>query len=139
MSAACPKGSSEMGEVKSVSDKVDWVTKRSLCSLPNIFRELGIQVEEDIKIRNALRPANSPYEFSVLENGDGITVLLKTKDVQKSVTFSLAEHAFVVRDDQGNMLFEVTLTFSDEGECKMKVNDVERELWQVRRMALEGL
>jgi hypothetical protein len=122
-----------------VSDKVDWVTKRSLCSLPSIFRELRIQVEEDIKIRNALRPDHSPYEFSVVADGDGFKVLLETADVHKSVIFSLAEHALLVRDDKDKTMFEVTLRFSDEGECRLQVNEVERELWQVRRMALEGL
>jgi hypothetical protein len=60
-----------------VSDKVDWVTKRSLCSLPNVFRELRIQVEEDVKIRNALRSDHSPYEFSVVANGDGFKFFWK--------------------------------------------------------------
>jgi hypothetical protein len=44
-----------------------------------------------------------------------------------------------VRDAKGEPMFEVTLTFSDHGECKLKVNHEEREYWQVRRMALEGL
>jgi hypothetical protein len=122
-----------------VDDKVDWVTKRSRCSLPNIFKELELQAEEDVKTRNALRPNNSPYEFSVEANGDSFAVLLKGDDVRKSVVFSLAEHALVVRDHKGTTLFEVTLTFSDQGECKLHVNEAERDLWQVRRMALEGL
>jgi hypothetical protein len=33
----------------------------------------------------------------------------------------------------------VTLTFNYKGECKLNVNEKERELWQVRRMALEDL
>ena len=36
-------------------------------------------------------------------------------------------------------MFEVTLTFNDEGGCKLHVNQEERDLWQVRRMALEEL
>jgi hypothetical protein len=42
----------------------------------------GTQItsEEDVKTRNALRPNNSPYEFSVTENGDEFTVLLEAKD-----------------------------------------------------------
>ena len=50
-----------------IAAKVDWVKARSLCSLPNIFKTLRIQVEEDVKAHNALRPDNSPYEFSVKE------------------------------------------------------------------------
>jgi hypothetical protein len=121
------------------TSKFDWVTKRSLCSLPNIFKTLRLEVEEDVKTRNALRPNNSPYEFSVAENGGDFTVLLEAKDVQRSVTFTLAQHAILVRSDDGGTVFEVTLTFNDHGECKLNVNKEEREVWQVRRMALEDL
>lgn len=119
--------------------KSDWVTKRSSCSYPNIFKQLRLEVEEDVKTRNALRPANSAYEFSVADNDDGFTVLLQAKEVRMSATFSLTEHAILVRDDQGNKKFEVTLVFNDEGECTLSVNDEQREFWQVRRMALEEL
>jgi hypothetical protein len=119
--------------------KSDWVTQRSACTLPKIFQELRVQVEEDVKARNALRPKNSPYEFSVAETGADFTALLKTKDAQKSVIFHLAVHAIVVLDDKGEQMFEVTVTFNDAGDCKLHVNDKERELWQVRRMALENL
>ena len=98
-----------------------------------------MQVEEDVKTRNTLRPNNAPYEFSVAENGDDFTVLLKAGDFHKSVIFNLAEHAIVVRDDAGNATFEVTLTFNDEGQCRLHVNEKQLESWQVRRMALEEL
>jgi hypothetical protein len=124
-----------------MSDKAekDWVTARSLCSLPNVFKELRLQSEEDVKTRNALRPNNSPYEFSVTENGDEFAVVLEAKDTNRSVIFSLADRAIRVRDSRGNEMFDVTLTFKDEGECKLNVQEKERELWQVRRMALEEL
>ena len=80
-----------------MNDKKDWVTARSLCSLPKIFKELRLQVEEDVKTRNALRPDNSPYKFSVTENGAEFTVLLEAESVTKSVIFSLAGHAIGVR------------------------------------------
>ena len=35
--------------------------------------------------------------------------------------------------------FAVTLTFNDEGDCRLHVDERERDLWQVRRMALEEL
>ena len=91
--------------------KFDWVTERSLCSLPKVFKDLRLQVEEDVKTRNALRPDNSPYEFSVAGNGSDFTVLLESKDVHRSVIFSLSDHAILVRDDKGSQMFDVTLTF----------------------------
>ena len=119
--------------------KFDWVTARSSCSLPKVFKELRLQVEEDVKTRNALRPDNSPYEFTVAENGADFSVILEAKDAHRSVTFSLAERAISVRDNKGNQMFEVTLNFSDKGECILNVSKDERDLWQVRRMALEEL
>jgi hypothetical protein len=88
---------------------MDWVTKRFQCSLPMVFKDLRLQVEEDVKTRNALRPNNSPYEFSVTANGDDFTVVLQAGDVHKSVIFTLAEHALLVQDGQGKKVFEVTL------------------------------
>jgi hypothetical protein len=119
--------------------KFDWVTERSSCSLPKVFKTLRSQVEEDVKSRNALRPNNSPYEFSIAENAGDFTVRLESKDLRQSVIFSLSEHAISVRDDKGNPMFDVSLTFTDEGKCRLTVNNQPRELWQVRRMALEEL
>ena len=115
------------------------MTKRSQCSFPSVFKELKLQVEDDVKTRNALRPNNSLYEFLVADNGDDFAVLLEAGEFHKSVIFSLAEHAIVVKDDAGNNVFEVTLTFNDQGDCRLHVNQKELELWQVRRMALEDL
>jgi hypothetical protein len=39
----------------------------------------------------------------------------------------------------GIKAFEATPTVNDEGKCRLKVNGIEREFWQVRRMALEKL
>jgi hypothetical protein len=66
-------------------------------------------------------------------------VVLTAKDSSASVTFSLAEKAIVVLNNEGEKMFEITLTFTDKGECKLIVNNEERESWRVRRMALEDL
>jgi hypothetical protein len=134
---------------KNDRSKFDWVTARSSCSLPNIFKTLRLQVEGDVTTRNGLRPANSPYEFSVAESNGGFAVVLKAedlkakdlkaKDVQRSVVFTQVEHAIQVRDGIGSPMFDVTLTFDDAGACKLNVNGESRDFWQVRRMALEEL
>jgi hypothetical protein len=126
-------------ELKKENSKFNWVTERSACSLPKVFNTLRSQVEEDVKTRNAQRPKNSPYEFSVDETGGGFAVFFRAKDADRSVKFSLAEHGILVRDDKDNQMFEVTLTFTDDGECRLNVNEEQRNLSQVRRMALEEL
>jgi hypothetical protein len=132
-------GEENKGKAGNGTPKFDWVTERSSCSLPKVFNTLRVQVEEDVKTRNALRPSYSPYEFSVKDDNGEFAILLKAKEVQQSVVFRLAEHAILVRDDKSNPMFEVTATFSDGGECRLKVNGEERDFWQVRRMALEEL
>ncbi|MGA8617730.1 MAG: hypothetical protein WB660_04325 [Candidatus Sulfotelmatobacter sp.] len=117
----------------------DWITERSACSLPKVFSTLRSQIEQDVKTRNSLRPKNSPYEFSLAEDTVEITVRLEAEELHRAVIFSLAEHAISVRDDQGNRMFDVTLTFDDTGKCRLNVNGEERDFWQVRRMALEDL
>jgi hypothetical protein len=119
--------------------KFNWVTERSSCSLPKVFHSLRVQVEEDVKTRNALRPKNSPYEFSVEETGSDFKVLFVATDVRRSVTFSLAEHGILVRGDKGDLMFEVGLAFTGGGECQLIVNKKHLESWQVRRMALEEI
>ena len=126
----------------------DWVTQRSACTLPKIFAMLRAEVEKDVATRNSLRPNISPYEFSMTDDINAFTVLLKASELQRSVVFTLADHAIVVRNSQSNgrssneqstQLFEITLAFDDAGHCRLHVDAQEREFWQVRRMALEDL
>jgi len=117
----------------------DWVTARSQCSLPKVFYTLRSQMEEDVKKRNSLRPGNSPYEFKITEDIDNFRVLLSSETVSDSVTFLLGEHSILIRDGKQDQIFELTVTFGDDGKCKLYVDAEEREFWQIRRMALEGL
>jgi hypothetical protein len=126
-------------DLKMDKSKFDWVAKRSACSLPRIYKTLLLEVEEDVKARNAMRPDDSPYEFSVVENPSDFSVVLEAKDLHRSVTFKFEEHAIIVLDPSGNQMFEVTLIFTDDGKCRMKAKEENRESWQVRRMALEDL
>ncbi|MGA8540538.1 MAG: hypothetical protein WB566_13620 [Terriglobales bacterium] len=120
--------------------KFDWVTQRSACSLPKVFAALRQQVEGDVKTRNGLRPNYAPYEFSMTEDTAVFTVHLKAKEMERSVTFSLEEHAIQVRDnDKNGAMFQLTATFNEQGECALFANEEEREFWQIRRMALEDL
>ncbi len=133
------KDSPDKNLPKKDTSKFDWVTERSSCSLPKVFQALRLQVEEDVKTRNGLRPNNSPYEFSVKEDVADFIVVLQTKDLQTSVKFHLSENAISVSDDKGNPMFEVTPLFTDDGECSLTVNEEQRDFWQVRRMALDDL
>ena len=127
------------GNRQNANAESSWITERSACSLPKVFSTLRSQLELDVHTRNSLRPNYAPYEFSIGEDTNAITVRLQAEQLQKSIVFALADHAITVRDDQGNRMFEVTVTFDDAGKCRLMVNAAEREFWQVRRMALEDL
>jgi hypothetical protein len=133
------ENAAQRGKIELDKNNLDWVTGRFACSLAGVFKTLRLEVEEDVKTRNSLRPPNSPYEFSILDADGSFTVTLEAQAVSKSVTFHLGEHSIQVRTEKGEPKFELTLGYSTEGECQLKVNQEAREYWQVRRMALEEL
>ena len=128
-------------QVKTERDrpKSDWVAQRFACSLPAVFKNLRLQIEEDVKTRNALRPENAPYEFFIADKNGEFVVSVRSGDTSKAVAFRLAPHAIVVGDDVGNSMFEISLSFSDQGHCQLIANNQTLEDWQVRRLALEDL
>ncbi len=119
--------------------KFDWVAARSACTLPKMYNRLLAEMKEDVSERNAQRPESAPYEFLVLEKEDGFSVVLQAKDFRRSVAFRYEDHAITVLDPSGNQMFDITLLFTDDGKCRLKAKEENRETWQVRRMALEDL
>jgi hypothetical protein len=133
-------------EETALSDKVDtgfqpvdWVTERGHCTVPIMYARLRKEIEEDVKKRNDLRPGLAPYEFVIEENKDGFSVVLKSEVLRKVVRFIFEQHAVLVYDDNDNQMFEVTVSFTEEGKCRINAKEQKCEMWQVRRMALEDL
>jgi hypothetical protein len=121
-------------------DAFDWVTARSKCSTSAVFERLKLQINEDVEKRNALIGGPpSPYIFRVISNGPIVTVLLEGHRLRASVMFRLQNEFISVSDDNDNLLFHAAVTLNDEGRCVVKINDEDRELWQMRKMALEKL
>jgi hypothetical protein len=117
-------------------DDFDWVTELSRCSPVVVFEKLKLQIREDVKIRNSQLPkAHDP--FRIEEHGSSFAVLLPSP--HQAVTFSVTDKKISVKDWKGKLICEATLTLNDEGECKVKIKGKERELWQMRKMALEEL
>lgn len=80
-----------------------------------------------------------PKVFTMVSNTTSFKVLSAVENRQIGVKFSLGDKAITVTDTHGNTIFEATITLNDEGECRLKINGLERETWQVRRTALERL
>ncbi len=129
-----------------MSDKpenFDWVTALSACSIAVVFERLRLQVKNDIETREAMRemPKDQHYAFQFVSNEREFSALVQGHKIHRSVIFSLSlpSQSIKVRDEKDILLFDATTTINDEGECRLKVRGHERELWQVRKMALEGL
>jgi len=121
-----------------IEDDFDWVSERATCSLAVIFGTLKLQVREDVKKRTDLRPPEAHYGFTFSDHGDGFFVGLDADTVHYSILFKREAKKIEISGD-GIKAFEATPTVNDEGKCRLKVNGIEREFWQVRRMALEKL
>jgi hypothetical protein len=126
-------------KIETEKSRFDWVTERSNCTLPKIFNSLRIQVEQDVKTRNAMRPDLAPYEFVMEEDVNEFKVSLEARGRVKAVKFAIDDHLIVVLDQDNSQLFDITLIFTDDGKCRIKAKEEACELWQVRRMALEDL
>src|SRR5216683_3617796 len=115
----------------------DWVSARSACSLVAIFEQLKMQLQEDVAKRQSLREEIAHYGFRIVGKDKRLAVVVEGSGIYDSVLFILTDSGIEVADKDGKLRFKATPTLSDDGECRLKVGDQERELWHVRKMALE--
>lgn len=118
----------------------DWVTARANCSAAVMFEQLRQMAEANIGARNKQR-GDARFHFMESEDSDVRGVLftvLDTKTMHRAI-FRLEDHAIRIsgRDDTSPMA--VTLTLTNEGECKLLVGDRVLEPWQLLREVLEPL
>jgi hypothetical protein len=118
----------------------DWVTARSKCSLGVLFEVLKAELQEDVDKRMALfGGAPSNFGFRIASSNNSVSVLLEGIGVRDSVVFQLTATAIEVKDRSGALKLSATPTLNDNGECRLKINGEEKELWHLRKIALEEL
>jgi len=117
----------------------DWVAARADCSVSEVFEKLRAQVKTDVDKRHALRPERTPYAFRFVSEGPKFIALVEGNKLHHAVIFSLENQIISVYDDDDNVIFKAEVTLNDEGKCVVKIDNEERELWQMRKMALERL
>jgi hypothetical protein len=117
---------------------IDWVKERAACSLSHMFEQLKLDIKNDIATRNSLREEKQNFEFKSVESGNALTVIRQGLMPETKVTFSINRGQLFVTQDGKDVLTAV-VTLNDEGECLFVVKNKEREAWQVRKMALEGI
>jgi hypothetical protein len=119
-------------------ENFDWVTARAECSAGKIFEKLKLQVQENVKVRKSLLPSERHYSFEFVESGGtAFSVAVIGNDIHDSVRFHLGDEKIKVRS--GNREYELFATLCNDGECRVKMNGDEYDLWQVLKMALEDL
>jgi len=128
--------------VKTDQGQFDWVTERSLCSVARVFEQLGLEIQQDVDTRNAMRPAipqfGFEYAFEMVGDENGFAVHQHAYQVHKSVTFKRADGYIEVQDANGKT-FQATVGLNDAGACMIYVDGKESSSWHLRKLALDHL
>jgi hypothetical protein len=121
-------------------DDFDWVSARKECSLAEIFQKLRMLVEQDVDKRNGLLPEKSSFQFKLVSASEQLFSVVATgRYGHKSVVFRVNGDLISISTQEGFILEGGVVTLSNDGECRVKDKGVEYDLWQVRKMALEGI
>ena len=119
----------------------DWVAARCTCSPEAVFEKLKSQVESDVQKRDSAlaKAQRERYRFEFVPDRNFFSVIVSGNRIHGSVKFGLTDTGIVVLDEQGTTILVADATINDDGECRLTVSGSEKELWQVRKMALEKL
>ena len=120
----------------------NWVAARRECSPGQVFEKLKSQVEGDVAEceANLTQIQKARYKFSIIPGSNAFHVSVDGEgSIHSAVKFGLTDTGIAVFNDQGKIMFGADVTISDKGECKLEVDGEEKELWQIRKMALEKL
>lgn len=131
--------------IEIVPKTCDWVTRRAECSVEKLFLLLVEVVESDVKVMHARSLPHGP-SFTTNKPTSGKLVVMKMfpdSTIAGNVVFERTIGGIEVRmlkrarDEQA--LFTAKPSLSAEGECRLEIDYLPMELWQVSRRALEDL
>ena len=116
---------------------------RSKCTTSECFEKLAEQVRLDVDSIKALNStSNVDWGYS---RQNGKIVVHRTVDgfPDGSIVFTSSKEAITVEDvenkDNRKTLFQASPRLLDDRTCKLEINDVPVEIWQVSRKALDRL
>lgn len=129
--------------------KFDWVTERAKCSASEVYRCLALQIECDVKARSGILSGKErEHEVTfVFDGGSRSTSLFVAAQTGghilgekrlAHVIFTKIPEGIGVEYSDGKKLAGL-LTPSQDGECRLKVDGVEYNFWQFRKLALEPI
>lgn len=118
----------------------NWVTARWQCSAWNMFELLKGEASANKETVEALWKARGhPVVLSFHDNDQFFAVSRWVGTKEHGVKFVLRGNQIHVESLGEQVNFTASLTLSDDGECRLVVDDVELDRWQVLRRALEPL
>jgi hypothetical protein len=124
---------------ENVPQELNWVDARAECSLAEMFKSLELGVHEDVERRVSLLKPEEQIMFHAVSRARRFSVVCESNEFEpRSVDFCSTDKELTVSSG-GEIKFTATVSLTNSGRCKLKVNDTELEQWQVRRMALEDL
>jgi hypothetical protein len=117
----------------------EWVKARAACSVVQMFERLKLEIQQDIKDRNDLRPENERYYgFKFVAAKDSFAVVRQGNQISGNTAFfCYADRIEIVRDEKP--LFTAKVRLNDDGECVFDINGAEKHSWHLRNMALASL
>lgn len=124
--------------MKSHDANFDWVRERAACSAAEVFERLLLQVEKDVETRQGIRPKDASYGFRVVSDADSFSVFYDQDLTHRVVRFKLEGDKILITHPNKKVAQAIP-ALGDDGECRLRVEGVERELWQVRMDALDDL
>jgi hypothetical protein len=130
--------------MSTVPQDFNWVKARAKCTIASIFSALHRGAEEDVAEANVIKMeqfsgyAAPPLAVATNNRGNHF-VVHEEGNIETAVKFTLTRDHIMIA--VGGTQYTVTVTLSDEGRCKLRVNVEEQtyEQWQVRKRVLEEL
>lgn len=117
----------------------DWVTARSQCSAFNVFNSLKEDARKNTETVNALAEGRGAHAFQFGSDAKSFWVVQIGRLGEIGVRVSLRDEQIHVESQGVDVAFSAGLTLNDDGECRLLVEGVALDRWQVLRRALEPL
>ena len=116
-------------------DGFDWVTERAACTVNSVFESLYAEIKRDVELINERRK----QQFGANRNDGLVTVFQENSSPPRAVVFGISGVVIFAEDSRSHKRTEASLTLNDQGKCRLKVGNLERERWQFRKDTLEDL
>src|ERR1017187_7116640 len=119
------------------AENFDWVTARSECSLTKVFGRLSLGIQSDVEIRKELPSDDWKFDFFPQQPRAFMVTRQNSRGDHRQVDFLIKDGTIAILGT--GVSFAARPGLNTSGRCTLMVNGQELELWQVRRMALDGL